>query len=90
MSILPFYPNMPKAVCPWNLTRSDHLLDLRLGTIAPKNPTILIKELLLSAKHRSTMPNLFITSGWAYVFHMTSPLILVLYHSEVLQKPVQA
>jgi hypothetical protein len=47
-------------------------------------------ELLLSAKHRSTMPNLFITSGWAYVFHMTSPLILVLYHSEVLQKPVQA
>ena len=36
------------------------------------------------------MPNLFITSGWAYVFHMTSPLILVLYHSEVLQKPVQA
>ena len=44
MTVLPYYPNMPKAVCPWNLTRSDHLLDLRLGTIAPKNPTILIKE----------------------------------------------
>jgi len=38
MSILPFYPNMPKAVCPWNPTRSDPLLDLRSGTAAPKTP----------------------------------------------------
>ena len=59
--------------------------------LADENNIILTEyKLLLSAKHRSTMPNLFITSGWAYVFHMTSPLILVLYHSEVLQKPVQA
>ena len=44
MSILPFYPNMPKAVCPWNLTRSDPLLDLRSGTTAPKTPTLSMKE----------------------------------------------
>lgn len=29
---------MPKAVCPWNPTRSDPLLDLRSGTTAPRPP----------------------------------------------------
>ena len=36
------------------------------------------------------MPNLFITSGWAYLCFMTSPLIRFPYRQEVLQMPVQA
>ena len=35
-------------------------------------------------------PNLFITSGWAYLCFMTSPLIRFPYRQEVLQMPVQA
>ena len=46
--------------------------------------------LLLSAKHDLPMPNLFITSGWAYLCFMTSPLIRFPYRQEVLQMPVQA
>ena len=47
-------------------------------------------KLLLSAKHDLPMPNLFITSGWAYLCFMTSPLIRFPYRQEVLQMPVQA
>ncbi len=48
------------------------------------------QQLLLSAKHDLPMPNLFITSGWAYLCFMTSPLIRFPYRQEVLQMPVQA
>ena len=47
-------------------------------------------KLLLSAKHDLSMPNLFITSGWAYLFVMTSPLIHFPSRLEALQLPVQA
>ena len=49
-----------------------------------------VLKLLLSAKHDLSMPNLFITSGWAYLFVMTSPLIHFPPRLEALQLPVQA
>lgn len=51
---------------------------------------IIFLLLLLSAKHYLSMPNLFITSGWAYLFVMTSPLIHFPPRLEALQLPVQA
>ena len=53
-------------------------------------PSSDVHKLLLSAKHDLPMPNLFITSGWAYLCFMTSPLIRFPYRQEVLQMPVQA
>ena len=73
-----------------------HIIDLTSKTwqwnYIHLHPThhILYIILLLSAKHDLPMPNLFITSGWAYLCFMTSPLIRFPYRQEVLQMPVQA